>query len=150
MSNRAEKWLEILSGVSCVAPVNIDLQIYAGAARPRRAVPDRFWPDAVFPAPSARLWLRPDADQSCIGIRVTQPLVLPGRIALRLAAAAVERAVIPIILTTLPVSGFERFGFRTERLAGATPEALAACEAELMRFWNMAIVIDAGDVALLG
>ena len=31
-----------------------------------------------------------------------------------------------------------------------TPEARAACEAELMRFWNMAIVMDAGDVALLG
>ena len=30
------------------------------------------------------------------------------------------------------------------------PEARAACEAELMRFWNMAIVMDAGDVALLG
>lgn len=146
----AEKWLDIVSGLSGAAPVNIDLQIEAGTARPPRVAPDRFWPEAAFRAPSVSLWQWRDADHSCFGIRVTEPVALPNRVALRLAAAAVERGVIPIILTTLPVSGFERFGFRTERLFGATPEARAACEAELMRFWNMAIVIDAGDVALLG
>lgn len=145
-----EKWLEIVSGVSGVAPFNIDPLVEAGKTRPPRAAPAGFWPDAVFPPPSARLWQWQDADYSCIGIRVTHPVAQPGRIALRLAAAAVERAVVPIILTTLPISGFERFGFRTERLFGATPEACAASEAEVVRFWNIAIVIDAGDVALLG
>lgn len=146
----SEKWLEIVSGISGVAPVNLDSQIEAGAIRPPRKIPDGFWPDAGFPPPSVRLWQWQDAQHSCIGVRVTAPVEQPGRIALRLASAAVERNVLPIILTTLPLSGFERFGFRTERLCGATPEARAACEAELMRFWNMAIVIDAGDVALLG
>ena len=146
----AEKWLEIVSGFSAVAPVNLDALIDGNARQQPRQVLDRFWPDAVFPPPSVRLWHWQDAKHSCIGIRVAGPVAQPRRLALRLASAAVERAVIPIILTTLPVSGFERFGFRTERLAGATPEALAACEAEVMRFWNMAIVIDAGDVALLG
>jgi len=145
-----EKWLEIVSGVSGVAPVNLDAQMDASTVWPPRAAQDPFWPDAVFPPPSVRLWQWQDAQHSCIGVRVTAPVEQPGRIALRLASAAVERNVIAIILTTLPLSGFERFGFRTERLCGATPEARAACEAELMRFWNMAIVIDAGDVALLG
>jgi len=148
--NLAEKWLEIVSGISGPAPVNLDPLIEAGAIRAQRVVPDPFWPDTVFPPPSVRLWQWQDAQHSCIGVRVTAPVVQPGRIALRLASAAVERSVLPIILTTLPLSGFERFGFRTERLCGATPEARAACEAELMRFWNMAIVIDAADVALLG
>lgn len=146
----AEKWLEIVSGVSAVAPVNLDALIDGGAVPQPREVPDRFWPDAIFPPPSVRLWQWRDAEHSCIGIRVTGPVAQPRRIALRLASAAVERNVLPIILTTLPLSGFERYGFRTERLCGATPDARAACEAELMRFWNMAIVIDAGDVALLG
>ena len=146
----SEKWLEIVSGVSGVAPVNLDPPIEAGTIRPPRKGSDPFWPDAVFPPPSVRLWQWQDAQHSCIGIRVTAPVAQPGRIALRLASAAVERNVLPVILTTLPLSGFERFGFRTERLSGATPEAREACEAELMRFWNMAIVIDAGDVALLG
>jgi hypothetical protein len=146
----AEKWLEIVSGVSAVAPVNLDALIEGGAQQHPRPVPDRFWPDPIFPPPSVRLWQWQDAEYSCIGIRVTEPVAQPRRIALRLASAAVERNVRPIILTTLPLSGFERYGFRTERLCGATPDARAACEAELMRFWNMAIVIDAGDVALLG
>lgn len=118
----AEKWLEIVSGLSGGAPVNIDLQIEAGAARPPRAAPDRFWPEAAFLAPSIRLWQWRDADHSRFGVRVTEPVALPNRIALRLAAAAVERGVIPIILTTLPVSGFERFGFRSERLSAPRPK----------------------------
>ncbi len=98
----AEKWLEIVSGVSAVAPVNLDALIEGGAQQHPRPVPDRFWPDPIFPPPSVRLWQWQDAEYSCIGIRVTEPVAQPRRIALRLASAAVERNVRPIILTPCP------------------------------------------------
>ncbi|MBV1866656.1 MAG: hypothetical protein KUG69_01935, partial [Marinosulfonomonas sp.] len=70
--------------------------------------------------------------------------------ATRLAAAALERGVNPVIMSSLPDCGFEQFGFRVERLVGSNQEELAACELDLVQFWNMAIVIDVKDIARLG
>jgi hypothetical protein len=143
----ARTWLDLLPTIREGGLVDLDGIIRPDAPPP--AAPSFSFTDPAAPPPSSQLWPWSSADYSCIGIRVTHPLPAVAPIALRLASAAVERHVVPIILTTLPVSGFERFGFRTERLYGSTPEALAACEAELMRFWNIAIVIDAADAALL-
>ena len=46
-------------------------------------------------------------------------------------------------------TGFERFGFRVERIGGDTPEEIERTEQQLARFWNLAIIIDAADMALL-
>jgi hypothetical protein len=100
--------------------------------------------------PSRLLWRLADTRWSSIGVRVDAPLPDPAALALRLAAAAVERQVLPVILTTLDRSGLERFGFRTERVTGKAEADRLACEAELARFWNLAIIIDAADVSLLG
>jgi hypothetical protein len=72
------------------------------------------------------------------------------RTALRLASAALERGVTPIILTTLDASGFERFGFRVERFLPGPGADRTAWEAEMTAFWSLALVIDASDVAALG
>ena len=61
-----------------------------------------------------------------------------------------ERKVTPIILTTIPDCGFESFGFRVERIVGATAEERSLLENELKQFWNLAIIIDISDVAKLG
>ena len=47
-------------------------------------------------------------------------------------------------------TGFERFGFRVERLPSGSAEQAGQAEQDLMRFWDMPIVIDLADVAHLG
>jgi len=101
------------------------------------------------PPPSARLWAREEGTTSHIGIRVTTENVATPEIALKLASAAAERDVVPIILSHVSQSGFERFGFRIERVAGGTPEDRAACEAELVRFWDITVIVDADRVSAL-
>jgi hypothetical protein len=83
-------------------------------------------------------------------VRIDRPPEDPRRLALRLAAAAVERGVVPVILSTLPRTGLEQFGFRVERLPEGPPEAQALCEAELRKFWDIAIVVSVSDVERLG
>ena len=61
--------------------------------------------------------------------------------ALRLIAFALEKDVEIVVLSELDLCGFERFGFRIERIAGDTPAARAACEAQIRRFWNIDMVI---------
>lgn len=146
--NIADTWLEVVKSICPDQPTHLDL-IIAPTGLPTARAPARRSVASGLP-PSAVLWDHGDADHSCIGIRVLRPLPDTAAVALRLAAAAVERRVVPIILTPLPSSGFERFGFRCERLYGATPEEVEAVELELTRFWSLAIVIDAEDVALLG
>ena len=53
---------------------------------------------------------------------------------MRLAAFAIERDVEIVVLSEADCSGFERFGFRVERIAGDTPEERAACEDQIRRF----------------
>ncbi len=139
------RWLDVIARLPAEDPLDIDPLLGPAPAPP--AAPD---PQADAPAiRSARLWTRNDA-LSYIGIRVTKPPADIRRAALRLAAAAVERGVVPIILSPLARTGFEAYGFRVERLPAGPPEATALVEAELRRFWDMPIVIDLADVERLG
>ena len=144
----ADYWAGILQRICQPAPVHLD----EGIKGPGRSdiAPGRVLPlgdDAALP--SSRLWARDEPFVAHIGIRVQSPLADCTETAMRLASAALERKVVPVILTTLPSSGFERFGFRVERIGGDTPEEIERTEQQLARFWNLAIIIDAADMALL-
>lgn len=130
----------------------IAARITPGAPVPLGAAPaDLALAAAPAPrAPSGRLFPQRAEGQSYLGVRITQPPADPAGTAARLAAAALERRVVPILLSHLPQSGFERFGFRVERILGGSPAERAAQEAELQRFWDLAIIIDLGDVAGMG
>lgn len=145
-----DDWLEVLARISPDEPADLNAicSVPGRAALPR----DTGWEMGVLDrsAPSSKLWLRHDQRQSCLGVRVTSPLHDCAAAALRLASVALERGLMPIILTTLPDSGFERFGFRVERLPEGSADQRRACEAELTRFWSLAIIIDAADIALIG
>jgi hypothetical protein len=104
---------------------------------------------AQRPPPATALWHLRDAGAAFIAVRVSAPLDNVVEVAVRLVAMAAERAVAPVIFSQIPHSGFERFGFRVERLAGASDAERAACEEELKRFWDVAVVIDAADIARL-
>ena len=97
----------------------------------------------VFPLPEAVLM--PNAalkrvDAVCVGLRATDAGDAADR-AMRLAAFAIERDVEIVVLSEADRCGLERFGFRTERVAGDTPEARAACEDQIRRFWNLDLVL---------
>jgi hypothetical protein len=80
-------------------------------------------------------------DTVAIGLRATAHLPDAADRAMRLAAFEAERDVEVIVLAEVDRTGLERFGFRTERIAGATPEARAACEDQVRRFWNIDLVL---------
>ncbi|MGC9420130.1 MAG: hypothetical protein ACP5EN_14300 [Rhodovulum sp.] len=142
-------WSTILARITPARPEDIDDLILDGHPPPPRG--KMLTPAGEVP-PSAALWARDAQDDtlSRIGIRITGPLADPARAALRLAAAAVERRVIPVILSRVDASGFERLGFRVERLPPDDEAAAVAAEAELRKFWNLAIIVDGCDLDMLG
>lgn len=145
-------WNAIISRLSAPAPIDLDEALFVSAdaeqAATRNAPPDA--PLATGRGPSTKLWDRSGTDDAYIGVTVNTLLPDPTMAALRLASAAMERGVTPIILTELPECGFERFGFRVERIFADTPEETEQLRAEISQFWNLAITIDISDVAMLG
>jgi len=83
------------------------------------------------------------ADAIAVGFEVTAPLSDLAGAAYRLAALAAEQDVEVIILTTLDYSGLERFGFRTERIAGSTAEEREACRRQIKQFWGIELTLPA-------
>ena len=148
----AQDWLAVLTHVSPHEPLDLDAKIFGiGDEKTASPMSPALERSHEFSAPpSVRLWERDISGISFLGVRVTAPLPDCAYTALRLAAAAIERGVVPIILTTLPNSGFERFGFRVERLPNGSADEISAYEEELSRFWNIAIIIDATEVELVG
>lgn len=140
-------WLAVLSRLTTHAPVDLDEDRPAAPAATGLPFGSAAPPDA--PPVASGLWDRPETDQSFIGVRILQPVQNPASLALRLASAALERGVIPVILTTLEQTGLEHFGFRIERLP-ADAVLRAAFEAELAHFWNLAIIIDVNEAGMLG
>ncbi len=140
-----EHWLAVLSRIVPGEPLGLD----PADAGPPPGAGLAGW-DAGAPPPSPRLWDRGESGASWIGVRVDAALADPARAALRLASAALERGVTPVILTSLDASGFERFGFRVERFLPGPGADRAAWEAEMTAFWSLALIIDAADVAVLG
>lgn len=98
----------------------------------------------LFPLPEAVLmpgaeFKRPDAVAVGLHAGASAPDVADR--AMRVAAFAAERDVEIIVLTDADRCGFERFGFRVERVAGDTDAAREACEDQLRRFWNLDLVL---------
>ena len=138
----ADLAMDILARLQDAAPVDLDRMLDAPGAATQGATLATADPIALSPA----LWSHAEG-WACLGIRVTTPLPDVTSLARRLAATALERGIFPVILTTLDQSGFERFGFRVERL---TEAGCAGEEAELAGFWNFALILDADDLMLMG
>lgn len=102
------------------------------------------------PAPSRTLWQRDENAAPALGVFVQAVPAEVAVLALRLASVAVERGLLPVILTTRDETGFEPYGFRIERLTNRDGEADAVELAELSAFWDFALIIDAADIVTLG
>ena len=114
----ADDLLAVLSRLSAHQPDALDAYVFgddAGEMAPALAVCR-----TLAPVPSSKLWEREANALSYIGIRETEELSDYTAFTARLAAAALERGVYPIILSSLSDSGFTRFGLRVERIIGET------------------------------
>lgn len=62
-------------------------------------------------------------------------------LAVRYAALAIEKECDLVIMSHQNNAGFERFGFRVERISGETDAQRKACLDQLIDFWGAQIVI---------
>lgn len=131
-------WNSILSRIGRDDAEDIDAIL--APHDPHRAEPGR----DLFPLPEAVLMPGSEmkrADAVAVGLRASATASDAVDRAARVAAFAAERDVEIIVLTDADRSGFERFGFRVERIAGDTVEARDACEDQIRRFWNLDLVL---------
>ena len=144
-------WLDVISRICTSQPTDLDELLPDPAKTPdlETAPGDFPGPGAYLPTPCPSLWHPDQSEGARLGVRIDAPLPDVTQAASRLAAAALEKRIYPIILTTLAESGFERFGFRVERVMGDTADEKAACEQQIKSFWNIAIVIDGSDIGSL-
>lgn len=143
-----ERWFDVVTRITPDEPVDLDPVVFNHVAREvSREIRPRG--RAAAAPPSAKLWDR-DETRSHIGVLISREHPDALHLALRLASAAAERGVVPVILSSLERTGLERFGFRVERLPSGSEEEVARCEAEIRKFWDMPIVIDMADVEALG
>ncbi|MCX7889384.1 MAG: hypothetical protein N2422_06585 [Rhodobacteraceae bacterium] len=135
-------WQSILARAAAAAPLPLDP---AEAPSPPPAVARR--PGSAAGTPPAALFPPAEGDIAFVGIRVRRRPADPAALATRLAAIAAERGTWGIILSEIGATGLERFGLRVEHLPppGDDPDGLALRELEA--FWNLAIVVDAEDIA---
>lgn len=136
------RWSEILARLSPDRPLDLD--------GPDQASPSVSGPLGAGLAPSPALWERGEESTGCLGLRVRSPVRDITATAARLAAIAVERGVQPVILSYVGETGFERLGFRVERIAAPRHEEAAHEEAELAALWDIALVLDLEEVLGLG
>lgn len=87
-------------------------------------------------------------DAVAIGVELAAPPADPADLAFRLSALAVEQDVEVIILAQADYSGLERFGFRTERIAGATEAERAACRDQICQLWAIELVLPVPGMAV--
>lgn len=138
-------WFDILSRASPNRPEPLDDLVNDNrASQPRGKV--------IFPqmdlTPSVALWEREPGGPIHIGVRIFEPPEAPYSVARLLAAAAMERDVFPVLLSRVDYCGFERFGFRVERIPDE-PTAAEAAEEEIRKYWDLAIIIDGHEIGLL-
>ncbi|MEE9387396.1 MAG: hypothetical protein V3U96_02195 [Paracoccaceae bacterium] len=146
-----EAWFEISARIVAGAPAEIDDVLFDDLAGKPAAggCPDNQMAKPWI-LPSKALWKQSASERVAIGVKVTEPMGNAVQIATQLVAMAIERGITPVILSSIPISGFEQYGFRVERLAGATPAQQAICEEELKQFWDIAVVVNAQDILNMG
>lgn len=139
----AQEWSDRLIRCSSACPENIDDLLVAAN--------NLAWKESgnvSFPKLGAMPLARhlSDTDRPAIGVllddretRVADEIA--SLLAGRYAALAVEKECEVIILSHQDNAGFERFGFRVERIAGATDQERSECLEQLRRFWGIDIMI---------
>lgn len=135
---RAERWCDAMTRISPGDAVNIDPLI--ARFDPRWASPGRsIFPDVVdVGAPQTPM---KNPDSVVIGVRLLAEPEDPSALAFKLIAFAMEHDADVVVLASIDYLGLEKYGFRTERICGTTDEERRICEEQILRFWNIDLVI---------
>ena len=140
-----QTYLDVLARLPAAAPTGLD-DLLSGSGHPAQG---HLLPGGRF-IPSPVLWETDAPRVSRIGLRVTRPPADLRRIAARLAAIALERAVYPVVISHVGVCGLQQYGFRVEQVAGTEEEDRRCSEEQIRRLWNLAIIVDAQELTGFG
>jgi hypothetical protein len=124
--------------LTCREPEDLDRLLEpfdAVASRPGKDLAPCPSPSAL---PSARL---ANPHTIAVGVLIDRTIPDPVEAAYRLAGLAIEQDVHLVALSSLDYSGLERFGIRTERIVGNTPEERVQCRDQLMQFWGIEVLV---------
>ncbi|WP_108813740.1 hypothetical protein [Loktanella sp. Alg231-35] len=139
----AQAWSERLMRTSTSCPANIDILL-----APANPLAAHKAGKAIFPqldAQQLQRTLGPDA-RPAIGVLLDDAEARlddasTSLMATRYASLAIEKECEVIILSHQSNAGFERFGFRVERIAGKTAAEQNDCIAQIRQFWGLEIMI---------
>ena len=140
---RAQFWAQALAQSTPVCPDDLDALLVGHD--PMAAVA----PGAVL-SPTEGLAIQPlDKPASAIpaigvlldDLRAPQGAEKCASLCVGLAGLAIEKSCEIVILSHQSISGFERFGFRVERIAGANAEERATSIQQLRNFWGIDVMI---------
>lgn len=147
-----DKWAAVLGRIGVEQPVDLDTTIFATDTEQKTSgsAGSIISPNLPISPPSSEIWPLKDDAQFHLGIRLNSRDVDTILIASKLAAAAFERGITPIILTNLPFCGLECYGFRIERTYGKTAAEQKSSERELMQFWRIELLLDAAEFIAAG
>lgn len=134
----AARWSDVLARITRERAVDLDAAISGfdpdAAVEPGQVIFPELPGAVVLPEDLSQ---RPAIGVVLSGTRETDDSVIAGH----LASLAVERDCEVVILSEDPLSGFERFGFRTERIAGQTDARKTACIEQIRSFWGMEVIL---------
>ncbi len=128
-------WSEILPKIAPLAAIELDdvLQDFD----PRLDASGRtLFPQNPYHHPPEFV----DPETTCVGIAV-RAAIDTADIAMKLASLAMEKGVTPVVFCHLEYSGLERFGFRVEKISGASDADEQACIDQLKQFWGISVMI---------
>jgi len=143
-------WAAIVARTCLAAPLRLDGPA-PGTPLPCPPLPATAAAADAGPAPApalpAALFPQKDDGIAFVGVRVRRLPDRPEDLALRLAAIAAERGTWAVILSEIGQTGLERFGLRVEHLPAPGEDPAGLVLEELRAFWNLAIVVDAEEIA---
>lgn len=132
-----DDWSTIITKITPHSPEHLDDILESFDARRttngRCIFPENNWHNGQSPFR--------DTATVCIGVRIDGDNVERSDLSMKLASMALEKNVIPVILFEGDYSGMERFGFRTEKIAGESKNERRESEEQLKQFWNISVVI---------
>ncbi len=133
-----KNWASVVASITPLEPYDLDGMI--DGLKPAQAKPNGLtFPQGIENTPLPLSF--EDETTVCFGARITKDTPNRLKLAMMLAQMAAEKGANPVILSHVEYCGLEQYGFRVERIGGATEAEIAACEAQVCDFWNIVMVI---------
>ena len=131
-------WAKVVASITPLKPIDLS-EIIDELDPPQNEKEGLEFPIAVATSPLVGEFS--DEAQVCFGARITKDTPNSVKLGMTLAQMAAEKGAFPVILSYVDHTGLEPFGFRVERIGGKDEAEREACEAQILKFWNIVMVI---------